>query len=743
MEKFFKDFLFVLVILFLFSCSPKNYDYPVWIDEIPVGQVINYYGSPEINKSFGGDSIRIKNKTFERGLGTHAPSDLKVQIGKRDLVFEAYIGIDSKLNDYRNSSARKLMNNFPDYIYDAQGGTLDYNQGGTAVFKVFADNQLIYESPVLDKNNPPVKVRLKINNVQNIRLVTEPYEDGSFTDHTNWANVRLFFTEEIHPSSLLIYSSSGEIMHNQGGYKPDSYKKCVMSADTIDSLYIYDYHTNELVYKNTINFIAEDIGKYLTADFSELRKPGSYYLSSAGKHSGKFEISDTIFNNHIKSYLSFIKTIRLNYKEWEPFMNLNDKNLPGNGANQKFPVARYDGDQYRQALSKSVQLLYTLSVLKEFNKDCLTDSLVMEEIEYVNRFLKSLQETGGYLTSSDNFDWNVNRGNSGRKDSIIRSLNKPGASGMPLSLYNQFIYSMTQARLARLLRNNKLEAQKSISAAEDCFSWATLQVTEQDACVLGAAIGAACELYNSGNNSVYKTAATKYTVKLLQLFDSTSHVPFGLFKTTFTDSLSFIEKDGDPSIWPVAGLCLYVKSFPEDKLAEECKKIINSYCFDVIKGLSRKNAFDLIPYALYENYIVGSKARDNYYYRLFGFDVSRKQPGHGTISYITSAAAGLVMASEVLNKPELLFIAQRQLDWVLGCNPFNLSFVTGIGYRHPPPFQTPGYSGPGIAIHGGVMKGISADINDSPAAYPGWKQTSGYCIEAVANMIWLTSLLDR
>ena len=47
--------------------------------------------------------------------------------------------------------------------------------------------------------------------------------------------------------------------------------------------------------------------------------------------------------------------------------------------------------------------------------------------------------------------------------------------------------------------------------------------------------------------------------------------------------------------------------------------------------------------------------------------------------------AGLFLnrAAEITGNPECRVVAQRQLDWVMGCNPFDASAIEGVGYNQP------------------------------------------------------------
>ena len=63
--------------------------------------------------------------------------------------------------------------------------------GGSVVFQVFADNNLIFDSGVLLGTSPVQLVDLNVTGVSQLRLVVTGGTDGVDFDHADWANARL------------------------------------------------------------------------------------------------------------------------------------------------------------------------------------------------------------------------------------------------------------------------------------------------------------------------------------------------------------------------------------------------------------------------------------------------------------------------------------------------------------------------------------------------------------------------
>jgi hypothetical protein len=66
-------------------------------------------------------------------------------------------------------------------------------------------------------------------------------------------------------------------------------------------------------------------------------------------------------------------------------------------------------------------------------------------------------------------------------------------------------------------------------------------------------------------------------------------------------------------------------------------------------------------------------------------------------------------AGRAFGKQEYRELALRQLEWVMGSNPFGACLMTGEGMRNPYPHSR--YVG---LIPGGIMNGIAGNMKDEP-----------------------------
>jgi len=110
--------------------------------------------------------LRIGDKSYETGLGTHAPSETVFQLDGRFARFTAEIGVQP----------------------------LD-TCAGSVVFRVEVDGEERFNSGILQGGDAPKIVDVALTDASSLRLTTEPTEDGLTCDMANWAATRLIPAE--------------------------------------------------------------------------------------------------------------------------------------------------------------------------------------------------------------------------------------------------------------------------------------------------------------------------------------------------------------------------------------------------------------------------------------------------------------------------------------------------------------------------------------------------------------------
>jgi hypothetical protein len=177
-------------LTFLSDLIPSNYPPP------------NGFGPYEIDTSNGesaagdGNPQTIEGVTYLKGLGVHANSDVRYNLGGS---FERFIS-DIGLDDEKSAN-------------------------GSVTFQVFGDGVLLFDSGAMTVAMPSQKVDLDVTGVEELRLVVLAGASTN-SDHANWSNARLIgsqtgdqiyinFQEETAPVPAGYLSDAGHVFGNR------------------------------------------------------------------------------------------------------------------------------------------------------------------------------------------------------------------------------------------------------------------------------------------------------------------------------------------------------------------------------------------------------------------------------------------------------------------------------------------------------------------------------------------------
>ncbi len=130
----------------------------------PVLQAVRLgYGNVERGQSVMKTPMQIGARKFDRGLGTHAVSDIKVFCPEPIRQFSAWIGADAN----PNAAVASL------------------------VFSVATEEKELYQSPVMHQNDQPRRIRVDVDGARVLHLRVGDAGDGISCDHADWADARV------------------------------------------------------------------------------------------------------------------------------------------------------------------------------------------------------------------------------------------------------------------------------------------------------------------------------------------------------------------------------------------------------------------------------------------------------------------------------------------------------------------------------------------------------------------------
>ena len=252
-----------------------------------------------------------------------------------------------------------------------------------------------------------------------------------------------------------------------------------------------------------------------------------------------------------------------------------------------------------------------------------------------------------------------------------------------------------EAKAAILLsKRDPIMANYALRCAEEDWSFAVESIQNLDMETAGIALNASLALYAATQDGKYRSAAISYGDYILQCqqrTDLSERVPLKgfFFQDASREKLPLLRSISTPEKYAVTGLVGLLQAFPDSEHAEAWEAAIRLYAdyhkamaaytdpyFMLPAGLCDLNsAQDEIEEAKIKN---GIRLDDRFYIKCFPVWTT----GRGNTSVILSKAIGLAAIARHLDDQELLSIAYRQLDWLLGLNPFNQSIMWGEGYRY-------------------------------------------------------------
>jgi hypothetical protein len=284
-------------------------------------------------------------------------------------------------------------------------------------------------------------------------------------------------------------------------------------------------------------------------------------------------------------------------------------------------------------------------------------------------------------------------------------------------------------------------AERCLQAAIRCFEWCQTTDTVAKTGIIGASMQAAIELYRTTRQNVYRDFAVQKASLLKGLQASSREGGIGgFFYTSFSNHEPY--RTGFQVHLELIALCDLFQTFPRHSDAPVWKEMITDYSVRYLSFFSQRNSFGLVPYGVFTaDDKRGSKNRKigDYWYRFFMPSFPADRWFHGVNPYITPAAIGLMKAASILNDPKLKAIAQRQLDWIIGANPFNCSTIVGVGHNQLPPMDGSISFRPATPVlPGAVMNGLCGDGEDMPYMIPyDTFNDREYWTPAVACTLWL------
>jgi len=301
-----------------------------------------------------------------------------------------------------------------------------------------------------------------------------------------------------------------------------------------------------------------------------------------------------------------------------------------------------------------------------------------------------MQEPAGYLMNFIGGDYFVHADNNRWTDNVADGKDDRLINVLPCDPVAQWVFVQAESLLAKRLQASDPDySDTCLQAALRCASWLMSSQPNPSAAELGAGISALATLAQASGDVAHLGAAAAFADRLLSMqvtrqVDSRSAV-WGFFWERVAPGQNPFDyqpyRDIWRGCWPLQGLCDLLEARPGHPRASAWHEAIQLYIDPYLAALAGRNAFAILPYGLYRTDPGGGRDLGRFFFRYF----YEENPGWyvGINSNLAAGGVALLKAARLLSRPDWATLAQRQLDWILGCNPFNASTVIAVGYNNP------------------------------------------------------------
>ena len=460
-----------------------------------------------------------------------------------------------------------------------------------------------------------------------------------------------------------------------------------------------------------------DIIDCLVGDFSDVEQEAMYQVTVGDELSVPFFIRGDVWRRTLPKAVGYHKYQRCGVAvpNVHPACHLDDARRRDTGEHVDATGGWHDAGDLRKwmgaTLMNGIGLLRVARHLGE-KWDAAGTGLapILEEVRWGNRYFLKMQDKDGLVwndtgggVNGDNSDnhWTDNR--TGTSDD--RYLN-PAKSGR-----NQALFVVFEAMMAQAFRTADPEyARTCLGAAVRCWkAWKRGGNTYETS---WAAMGAA-ELHRAGAGEAYAQEAAAAGGLLLGLqnteYTGGQKEVRGFWRAGENDPAPYVDAV-HPAVAPLALLEL-ASAYPRHRDAGRWRDAVKLHLENYALPLAAHSAYDIVPYGIF----TGTPTKETYRplagdltYRYF-MPVRKQFWWLGTTSHLECYAAMLAGAARAFGNGAYRTLALRQLEWVMGANPFGACLMTGEGMRNPYPHSR--YVG---LIPGGILNGIAGNARDEP-----------------------------
>lgn len=544
------------------------------------------------------------------------------------------------------------------------------------------------------------------------------------------------------------------------GFRPASAKALVVrnvQTDVPGQFTVVDVGTMHPAITRRLQSVDSDFGRLLVGDFTDLQRPGMYQVTVGDERSVPFFVRDDVWRRTLPAAIGYYRYQRcgVDVPGVHPACHLDDARRRDTGEHVDVVGGWHDAGDLRKWMD--VTMLNGIALLQYVRHNPaprpgdVPHQQVLDEVRYGNTYFLKMQDADGKIwhdaaggVKGDNSDnhWT---------DSIVGTADDRYINVSKLPLISA-VFATLQALVGQSYRaSDRQYASRCLAAGERAWrAWdPAADPEEHNTVTLAWWTVAAGELHRATSKAEYANAAARLANRLVS--------------TQVLDS--FADQRDIRGFWPTGGrgaaageplvnivysampaLALLDAHDTFDRAAERPRwfEAVRLYVDGYVVPLTSHSAYRILPAGIY----IGSPTAELYRplagrltYRYF-LPVRKQFWWQGANCHLAQHALLLGRLARLIPASSETYsaLAYRQLEWIVGANPFGASLMTGQGARNPYPHSR--FVGP---IPGGIMNGIAGNERDEPVLDRqnglDWR-TNEYWSPHVAFFIWANSILE-
>ena len=533
--------------------------------------------------------------------------------------------------------------------------------------------------------------------------------------------------------------AAGKISFSGSGYQTGAPKTAVASNLSARDFHLVRQDTGETVLTKAVREMQTNIGRFQVLDFSEIRTPGTYLLRAGSEETPTFRIGDNVWRDGILKAINFFYAERCGM-EIPGVHGVCHTDWQGVHGNKRIVIngGWHDAGDLSQLLFNTGEAVYAMLSLAEKlrlrDEDPELYQRVVDEAKWGLAWILKTSFGDGYrIAGSAMSNWT--NGTLGDADDIVAE-----ATRTP---YENFVAAAAEALAARVLKTDDPDlAAYSLRMARDDWQFGVEAMSEEPRAhslggkidVLSTGILASLDLLRATGDRRYADKARELAQVLVSMQERKLHadwkVPItGFFYTSpeRKEILHYMHPGHQQG--PMVALARLCQDLPDDQDWMNWYSAVALHSEYFLKTMAQfTEPYGMLPAAVYrddeylqapadrrESYrrqvLNGVEIGKGYHLRLFPV-WSERRGNNGTG---LSESKALSAAALLRGNLEAADLAQKQLEWVAGRNPFLQSLMYGEGYDSPP-FYSPASGDIVGALTVGIETREDSDLPYWPAA---------------------------